>query len=376
MQNKLIFPLYFDNNATTSLDPLVLETMLEEMRRHPANPSSQHTWGREAKKRLEDAREEVASHFSFAPTEVFFTSGGTENANLFCHSLPVEGHLISTKIEHSCLFQNVQALEKKGVQVTYLPVGPSGAPKIEELQKAFRNDTKALLFSAANNETGVKLDVEAFAALAKEKNTPLFLDAVAWVGKEPLPSHPGITALSISAHKFHGPKGAGALLCRKKFPLSPLLLGGGQEKGVRSGSENLPAILGMTTALRLALQRLSHTTPHLLSLQNAFESQLRRGFPPILVQGTDPRIANTSALSFPKVDGESLLIELDRAGIFASHGSACSSGARQASRVLLEMGVPHSLALSSIRFSFSKDTTLEEVDEGAQRLLSLKKIFF
>lgn len=361
--------MYFDNNATTALDPLVFEAMCIDLQGPPANPSSVHHLGQRAKALLAQAREETASFFSASREEIFFTSGGTEGVNSLLYSLPIPGHLITTNIEHSCLYNTSLSLEKKGLSVTYVPVDQSGAPSPEAIQAAIRPDTKAIFLSAANTETGVRLAFEEIAQIAFTHRIPFFLDAVAFAGKEPLILHPGISACVISGHKFHGPKGVGAVFLRKKTPFPPLFLGGAQESGKRAGTENLPGILGLAKALSILKKNQKEITAHILSLRLHFESSLRKAFPDLVIHGEGARISSTSNLSFPGVDGETLLLRLDAAGICASHGSACSSGGLEPSRVLVNMGLDRSQVRGALRFSFGRMNTLAEVDQAISFLI-------
>lgn len=229
--------IYLDNNATTALDPKVFKVMLKEFSGPPANPSSTHWFGREAKLKLNLARESIASFFQAKPDEIIFTSGGTESLNMVLRSIPKGSHIITTSIEHSAVHNTIEDLEKKGYPITRIPVGLWGAPLIEKIEEAIQDNTKALVFTLSNAETGVKIDIEKIATLAHKKNIPLFLDAVSFIGKEKLIHHLGITAMALSAHKFHGPKGIGALFVRSSYKISPLILGGAQEKQRRAGTE-------------------------------------------------------------------------------------------------------------------------------------------
>lgn len=351
--------VYLDHNATTQMDPRVIAAMLKEMEAPPSNPSSPHALGKKAKGRLMGAREQIASFFQVQPEELIFTSGGTESANLFLRG--IKGPIITSQIDHSCLYQTLKHLEGTGIPITYLPVDSYGAPHPSAIESAIQPNTKALVFSAANGETGVKLDVAALAKIAEKHGIPLFLDAVAWIGKEPFPHLPGITAFSFSGHKFHGPKGIGGLIIRSSCKISPLITGGPQELNRRAGTENLPAIMGLAEAFSILASDQPKITQHLLRCQTLLESGLKAKIPDLRINGTGPRIANVSNLLFPKVDGETLFMQMDQAGIFASFASACASGALEPSRVLLQMGLSRKEALSSVRFSYSKWTQEDEI---------------
>lgn len=366
--------IYLDNNATTTLDPRVFKAMLAEFSGPPANPSSVHYFGQQAKNRLSDARKSVASFFGAKPEETIFTSGGTESINLLLRgffSTRPRGHLITTSIEHSCIYKTAKALEGAGLNVTYVPVDLWGAPLPEAIKAAIRPDTQAIALTAANGETGVKLDIESIAALAEQRSIPLLLDAVALIGKEPMPMPSGVSAIALSGHKFHAPKGIGAAIVRPSFKLTPLFTGGGQEHSRRAGTENLAGILGLAEALRILSESQEEITQRLQDLRDHFELSLMRTLGGIAINGAGPRVANTSNLCIEGIDGETLLIHLDMAGIAASHGSACSSGALEPSRVLLNMGLSKNSARSSLRFSVSRFNTKEEIDACLERMVEI-----
>lgn len=362
--------IYLDNNATTPLDMEVFQAMLGDLCQVPLNPSSIHSSGRQANQLLSGARRSVATVFGAKPDEIYFTSGGTEAINLFLKSLE-KGHLITTAIEHSSVYKTSQVLEAKGFTASYIPVDRSGAPHPEAIAAAIRPDTRALLFSASNAETGVKLDLEAVALVAEKHQIPLLVDAVAYVGKESFSMLPGVTAVAISGHKFHAPKGIGALFCRSSFQLEPLITGGGQEHLKRAGTENLSGILGLAAALEIVQKNQGAITHQIRALRDHFEQELFRALPNISINGLGPRVCNVSNIAFGDVDGETLLLQLDLFGIAASHGSACSARAMEPSRVLLGMGLDRKTARSSLRFSFSRMNTQEEVELAVTRLVDI-----
>lgn len=355
--------IYLDNNSTTSLDPRVFKAMLDDLSGPPANPSSIHFFGQRARGFLQEARQVVANFFEVKPTEVYFTSGGTEAAHLMIHSLPEKGHLITTAIEHSCIYKTVQSLEAQGWSVDYIPCGSWGAPTVEQIKQAIRPNTKAFIFSACNTETGVKIDIEAIAALAQEHSIPFLLDAVAFVGKERLFLPPGVTALCLSGHKFHAPKGVGALIARFPFKVKPMLLGGSQEFQKRAGTENLSGILGLARAIAILHEEQTTISQQLIDLRSHLEKELLSKIPDVYIHGEGPRIANTVNAAFLGAEGESLLMQLDMASVAVSHGSACSSGALEPSRVLTQMGIDRKIARSSIRISLGRLNTREEIDQ-------------
>jgi len=369
MTNKKI---YLDNNATTELDPAVIAVLTQDLKSPPSNPSSMHSFGRDAKLKLLKARTFIAEFFKVKPHETVFTSSGTESMNLLLRGLidpAYSPHILTSNVEHSCVQKTLLDLEAKGCKVTFLPAGLKGAVSAEELKKAIAPDVKFLVFGSASSETGVKHDLEAFSHLALEHNLPLIVDGVATLGKEPFIFYPGILGAGFSAHKFHGPKGIGFVLMRSHptFRLSHLITGGGQEFNLRSGTENLGGILGLEEALKQAVKS-SH---RMQTLRDRFEQKILERLPFVQINGTGPRICNVSNLCFPGVDAETLLIQLDLHGVAAGQGSACSSGALEPSRILLAMGLSQNLAKSSLRFSLSRFTTEEEIDATVDLLSAL-----
>lgn len=366
--------IYFDHNATTALDPAVLDAMLVELKGPPGNPSSIHYFGKQAKIAITKARQSIASFFGVKPSELIFTSGATESLNALIRShfgSRSKGHLITTAIEHAAVYETVRFLEGAGLEVSYIPVDAWGAPRVDAIEAAIRSDTRAIILSAANTETGVKLDLEEIARLAEQRGIPLILDAVAMIGKEKLRLPPGVSAVAFSGHKFHGPKGIGGMILRPSLKFVPLLTGGGQEFRCRAGTEDVASIVGLARAIEILSEKQEEITLHLQSLRDHLEHTLRRVFPDVQVNGEGPRIANTSNLFFPEMDGETLLMQLDMAGVAVSHGSACASGALEPSRVLLQMGYPTRRVRSSLRFSVGRMNTLLEVDACVERLVEI-----
>ena len=369
--------IYLDNNATTPLDPHVLELLTTIQQNSFGNPSSIHSFGQEAKAHLVKARLELAELFGVRSQEVLFTSSATEALNLllrgFFGAHPT-GHMITSKGEHAAVFKTVEALQAQGVQVTYLDIGPTGAPSVEQLECALRPDTRLICLMAVNNETGVISDIQAFAELARRHAIPLLVDGVALFGKMAFTLHPGVSGICFSGHKFHGPKGVGFAIIRKGLKLTPYLTGGEQEYGLRAGTENLASIVAMAEAAKMAVDTLKPSCQHMQMLLEAFEAKITQLLPNARVNGQSPRIANTSNICFTGTDGEALLMFLDLNGVAVSLGSACSSGAIEPSRVLLEMGLSRKEALSSLRFSFSRFNTLEEVDRTIELLQQFHQI--
>lgn len=370
-------PIYLDNNATTQIDPRVASVIIESIHSPPENPSSIHFFGRDAKNKLLKARETVARYLHVKPQEILFTSGGTESMNLLLRGLIIPSskpHILTSNIEHSCVEKTLLDLQSKGCTVSFLPAGLKGFVSIEDIETAITPSTQFLVFGAINSETGVKIDLKALAELAYQRKIPLLVDGVALLGKEPLIVHPGITGMGFSAHKCHGPKGIGFVFFRSSSfstPLIPLLTGGGQEYGFRSGTENMMGILGLAQTIELVAKEVDSSKSHMQFLRDLFEKELISRLPFIQINGTGNRVCNVSNLCFPGIDAETLLIQLDLYKIAASQGSACSSGALEPSRILTQMGIPPSLAKSSIRFSFSKFNTEQEIEYTTRLLTAL-----
>lgn len=369
MKNRI----YLDHNATTPLDPRVAEVMIQELSNGPRNPSSIHFFGQEAKKSLMTARQTIARFLKVKPHEIIFTSSGTESLNLLIRGLLPKkpSHLITTDLDHPCVYENMKSLEHAGFDVTFLSPGPYGAPTPEQVASAICPNTSLIVLSAVNSETGVKLDLEGVAQVTESAGIPLVIDGVALLGKEPFTIPSGVTGMGFSGHKIHGPKGTGFLYLKSDAKLSPLFLGGSQENHLRAGTENLPGILGLAKAISILTEEMSAASAHMTYLRDLFETNLKQNIPDLKVNGIGPRISNTSNLCFPGVDGESLLIHLDLAGIAASHATACSSGSLEVSRVLLNMGIPKSDANCSLRFSFSRMNTKEEVLQACGTITEL-----
>lgn len=339
--------IYLDNNATTQLLPEVLDAMRPYLEGAPCNPSSVHAFGRDARNALTRARRSIASDLGVRPSEVLFTSGATESINMVLRGSKPR-HIITSTIEHIATLDTLKAI---GCEVTYLEPGTYGAITPEQVKEAIRPQTDLITLMAANNETGVMTDIEAIGQLG----IPFFVDGVASLGKEFVEIPEGVSAICFSGHKIHGPKGIGVLVLKHHFKVAPLITGGHQESHRRAGTENLPAIVGMAEAVRLA-----QNAPYdqIRALRDRLEKALQ-----VEVNGEGPRVSNVANLSFPGTDGEGLLMNLDLEGIAVSHGSACSSGSLEPSHVLLGMGYSRERAASSIRFSLSRLTTEEEIDQ-------------
>jgi len=349
--------------------------MLADLSGPPANPSSVHWFGQQARNLLIQSRRTAASYFGAKTEEIIFTSGGTEGINFLLRGLGSKGHLVTTAIEHSSVYKTIQSLEAQGLSVTYVPVSLWGAPLPEEIETAIRPDTKAIVLSASNGETGVKIDLDAIGKIAEKRSIPLILDTVSYAGKEPLILPGSVWAAAISGHKFHAPKGIGAVLLRSSLKIPPLLTGGNQEYMKRAGTENLSGILALAEALQILLHDQTAITQHLSDLRHHLEQGLLSTIPDIAINGQGPRISNTSNIAFLGVDGETLLMHLDLAGIAVSHGSACSSGSLEPSRVLTRMGIDPKTARSSLRLSIGRFNTREEIDRTIDQTAQIVKKF-
>jgi cysteine desulfurase len=367
--------IYFDNNATTRVAPEVLEAMLPYYREAYGNPSSVHRWGQEAKAALDRSRQQVAQLIQADPNEIVFTSGGTESDNLairgIIESSPrARKHMITTQIEHHAVLHTCQALQKNGVQVTYLKVDGKGRVDPQEVSRSIGPDTLLVSVMHSNNEIGTIQPLHDIAEIASEHNIYFHTDAVQAAGKVPLDvGELGVDLLSLAGHKFHAPKGIGALYVRKGTGLNPLIRGGGHERNRRAGTENVPQIVGLGMAAELAKTQLAELSQNMALLRDDFESKVMEKIPGVSVNGDpDQRTPNTSNLRFDDVESEAMVINLDLSGVACSTGSACSSGSIEPSHVLLALGFSPEEAFHSIRFSFSRYTTQEEVDEVVQLL--------
>lgn len=356
--------IYLDANATTPLLPEVLDAMLPWMRDGFANPSGSYVAAKRARKAIENAREQVAELIGSQPDEIVFTGGGTESVNAALHSmnrLTGEGNAVVSSIEHSAVLRCVEGFQRERVLV---PVARGGRLDLAAFENALEGAAFVSIMTV-NNETGVIQPVREAAAKAREKGLPVHTDAIQAAGKIPLNvSALGADMLSLSAHKFHGPKGVGALFVRRGLRFEPLLLGGGQESGRRSGTENTAGIVGMGVAAACALKRLSEVRN--VSPRDVFESKVLETVTGVTVNGDrDQRAWNTSHLSFDGCDAAGLLILLDEAGIACSAGSACMTGKQKPSHVQTAMGIPEVRAKSSLRFSFSCLNTPDEAVAAA-----------
>ncbi len=360
--------VYLDNNATTQVSPEVVEEMLPYFHDLYGNPSSMHFFGGQVNRKVEDARERVASLLGAQPDEIIFTSCGTESDNAAIMGTldryPEKRHFVTTRVEHPAVWNLCPYLRSKDYRITELSVDRKGQLDLEELKSVIGDDTAMVSIMYANNETGVIFPIDAIGEIVKARGIPFHTDAVQAVGKIPLDmSKQPIDMLSLSGHKLHAPKGIGVLYLRRGTKFSPLMKGGHQEKGRRGGTENVPYIVGLGKAAELALANMEEENTRVPALRDRMEKGLVASIPNTLVNGdTANRLPNTSSVCFEYVEGESILMMLDEVGVCASSGSACTSGSLEPSHVLRAMGVPFTAAHGSIRLSLSIYSKEEEVD--------------
>lgn len=360
--------IYADNAATTKMSPTAIDAMLPYFDKIYGNPSSLHSPGQRAAEALEQARETIAQTLGCGAKELYFTSGGSEADNQAILSAAAIGerkgkkHIISSSIEHHAVLHTLERLKKRGFEITLLDAHENGIVRPEELAEALRPDTVLVSVMYANNEIGTLQPVSELGKLCRERGVLFHTDAVQAVGHVKIDvAEENIDLLSLSAHKFHGPKGVGALYARKGIVLTNLIDGGAQERGKRAGTENLPAIVGMAAALREAAGQLEETTAKLLPLRDRLISGLLEIPHTVLNGDAKLRLPGNVNVCFEGIEGESLLLLLDQKGIAASSGSACTSGSLDPSHVLLAIGRPHEIAHGSLRLSLSEENTPEEI---------------
>jgi cysteine desulfurase len=366
MQNNCI---YLDNNATTKIDPQVVEAMMPYLTDYYANPSSMHTFGGQLGKAVKIAREQVAALLGADESEIVFTSCGTEGDNAAIHAAllaqPEKRHIITSQVEHPAVLNVCKQLESKGYQVNYLSVNAKGQIDLSELEASLTGNTALVTVMYANNETGTIFPIEEIGAMVKEYGALFHVDAVQAVGKISLNMKTStIDMLTISGHKIHAPKGIGALYVRRGVRFRPLLVGGHQERGRRGGTENVPGIIALGKAAELELLHLEEVTQRLTKLRDYLEQSLLAKIPDCEVNGdAKNRLPNTTNIGFKYIEGEAILLSLNKYGICASSGSACTSGSLEPSHVLRAMGLPYTTLHGSIRFSLSRYTTEAEIDQ-------------
>src|ERR1700738_3164426 len=363
--------IYFDNNATTSVDPAVLETMLPFLKGQYGNPSSAYSFGKRVARAVEHAREQVAGLLGCEPSEILFTSCGTESDNTALQSaLSIDQdrkHVITSKVEHSAIIKHAEALARRGYEVTWLDVDAKGLIDLSQLEAAIRPDTAVVSLMWANNETGVLFPIEEAAEICRERQTIFHTDAVQAVGKIPINLNTtSIQFLSLSGHKLHAPKGVGALYVHRRARFFPFLIGGGQENKRRGGTENTASIVALGKAAELALSAMQEENSRVRALRDRFEQGLLETVSSIQVNGHRAhRLPNTSSLAIEGIDAEGMLMLLDQRGICCSAGSACTAGSLEPSHVLKAMGYSNERARGRLSFSF---TRFNSESEGTQAL--------
>jgi cysteine desulfurase len=366
--------IYFDNNATTQVAEEVLEEIQPLFCELYGNPSSMHTFGGQMGRRIGQAREQVAGLLGCEPSEIVFTSGGTESDNTAIKgalaALPHKRKIITSRVEHPAVLTVCRELENQGYTVIELGVDKYGRLDLEQLAEQLDDDTALVTIMYANNETGVIFPIDKISRMVADKAVVFHTDAVQAVGKIPLNlSKSNIDLLSLSGHKLHGQKGVGVLYVRKGTRLSPYMLGGHQEAGRRAGTENVPGIVGLGKACELAAKNIEQENNKVKDLRDKLEGAILENCPDARLNGDkENRLPNTTNISFEYIEGEAILLMLDKYGICASSGSACTSGSLEPSHVLRAMGVPFTAAHGSIRFSLSRYSTEEEVDYTIEKM--------
>ncbi|MBI5969453.1 MAG: cysteine desulfurase NifS [Deltaproteobacteria bacterium] len=361
--------VYLDHNATTPVHSEVLEAMMPFFQDQFGNASSIHWAGREVKKYVDEARENVAALLNAGPNEIIFTGGGTESDNMAIKGVSFAArekgqHIITTQVEHHAVLHTCQFLEKMGYEITYLPVDSEGLIDLTELRRSIKDQTILITIMFANNETGTIFPVQKIGEMAREKGVIFHTDAIQAAGKVPIDlKQLPVDILSLSGHKLYAPKGIGAQYIRSGTPMTSLIHGGAQERNRRAGTENVPYIVGLGKANEIARRDFQKRHDHLLALRDRLHQGIIHRIPHVKLNGhPTERLPNTVNMSFLYIEGESLLLNLDLEGIAVSSGSACTSGSLEPSHVLLAMAIPPEIAQSAIRFSLGWSNTLEEVD--------------
>ena len=369
--------IYLDNAASTAVHPEVVKEMMPYFDVQYGNPSSIHQFGRKAKNAIQKARKQVAALIGAEPDEILFTSGGTESNNTILYGIPKlqgshldQNHIITSSIEHEAILQPCKKFENIGIKITYLPVDEHGIVNPDDITNSINPHTVLVSIMFANNEVGTIQPIKEISEICKKYQIPLHTDAVQAVGKVPINvKELGVDALSISSHKINGPKGIGALFIKKGLKIDPYIRGGGQENGLRSGTENVASIVGFGKACEIAKERLNENISHFQTLHSSTLSRIIKEIPHVKLNGhPDKRIFNNIHLTFLGVNGEDLIIKLDEYGVAASTGSACSIHTQKASHVLQAMGFNHEQITGSLRISFGYLNTLDEVDQTVEVL--------
>ena len=372
--------IYMDNAATTAVSPEVLQAMLPYFTDIYGNPSSIHSTGRDARRAVDAARKQVAAAIGAQPTEIYFTAGGSESDNWAIKGTAFAkrakgNHIITSQIEHHAVLHTCAWLEKQGFEVTYLPVDEFGRVRVEDVEKAITDKTILISIMAANNEIGTQQPITEIGKLAKSRGILFHTDAVQAMGAIPIDVNAmNIDMLSMSGHKFHGPKGIGVLYVRKGVHPDIFMHGGAQERGQRAGTENLAGIVGIGKAIELATQNLEANAARMSRLRDKLIDGILAEIPDVRLNGhRTERLPNNVNVSIRYIEGEAMLLRLDLAGIAGSSGSACTSGSLDPSHVLLAIGLPHEIAHGSLRLSLGTDTTEEQVDEVLRVLPGIVK---
>ncbi len=369
--------IYLDNAASTAVHPEVVKEMMPYFDVQYGNPSSIHQFGRKAKNAIQKARKQVAALIGAEPDEILFTSGGTESNNTILYGIPKlqgshldQNHIITSSIEHEAILEPCKKLEEKGVKITYLPVDEHGIIDSNDVTNSIAENTVLVSIMFANNEVGTIQPIKEISEICKKYQIPLHTDAVQAVGKVPINvKELGVDALSISSHKINGPKGVGALFIKKGLKIVPYITGGGQENGLRSGTENVASIVGFGKACEIAKERLNENISHFQTLHSSMLSKIVKEISHVKLNGhPGKRIFNNIHLTFLGVQGEDLIIKLDEHGIAASTGSACSVHTQKASHVLKAMDFNHEQITGSLRMSFGYMNTLDEVEQTVEVL--------
>ena len=370
--------IYFDNAATTKLDEEVLQEMMPYLTENYGNASSIYKIGREARKAVETAREQIAKVLNCKPNEIYFTAGGSESDNTAIKGIARANknkgnHIITSKIEHPAVLETCKELEKEGFEVSYISVDENGIINLEELKNAIKPTTILITVMFANNEIGTIQPIEEIGQIAKENNIYFHTDAVQAVGSIKIDVQKlNIDSLSLSGHKFYGPKGIGALYVRTGIRFEKLIAGGHQERNKRAGTENVAGIVGIGKAFELAYSNLDEHNEKIRKLRDYYVEQVKEKIPYIKINGDmEKRLPGNSNISFKFIEGEGLLLNLDLKGIYASSGSACTSGSLDPSHVLLAIGLPHEIARGSLRITIGKYNTKEEVDYLVENLVEI-----
>ena len=360
---------YFDNAATTRTDDEVLKEMLPYFSQSYGNPSSIYKIGRENRKAVEEAREKVAKAINAEPNEIYFTAGGSESDNTAIRGIAYAykqrgNHIITSKIEHPAVLETCKQLEKEGFEVSYIGVDEKGIVNLEELKNSIKETTTLITIMFANNEIGTIEPIKEIGKIAKENNIIFHTDVVQAVGSVKIDvKEMNIDSLSLSGHKFYGPKGIGALYVKKSVRFQKFVNGGHQEKNKRAGTENVPGIVGLGKAIEVAYSNLEEHNKKIKELRDYYVEEVKKRIPYIKINGDmENRLPGNSNISFRFIEGEGLLLNLDLKGICASSGSACTSGSLNPSHVLLAIGLPHEIAHGSLRITIGKYNTKEEVD--------------